>query len=99
MDKFNNNQDINISTIYSCFDIEKDSVWDKVINYNFPSDDVFKDYIEDSAIRLRISKLRTQKQLLKVKVGQTENFDEKYNYLSEMKNIDDQIAKLEKDIK
>lgn len=99
LDKVSNNQDINISTIYSCFDIEKDSVWDKVINYQFPQDDVFDEYLNDSVRRLRINKLQVQKQIIKAKISSLNNFDEKYEYLSKIKTIDEQIEKLEKETK
>ena len=99
LDKLSNNQDINISTIYSCFDIEKDSVWDKVINYQFPHDEVFEYYLNDSVTRLRISKLNNQKQVIKSRLSNVVNLDEKFALLGQMKNIDDQILKLKKEIK
>lgn len=99
LDKLRNNQDINISTIYACFDIEKDSVWDKVINYAFPADDVFNEYIAESIIRLRINKLQNLKQQFQAKIQNAETLDEKFNYLNEIKLIDEQISNIKKDIK
>lgn len=96
-EKLNKGEDINISTIYSCFDIETDSVWDKVINYNFPNDEVFNDYLQDSVKRLRVGKLKSERQILKAKMAQCQNIDEKYSYLSQIKLLDDSIAKLEKE--
>ncbi|MBQ3502947.1 MAG: toprim domain-containing protein, partial [Clostridia bacterium] len=98
-DKINNKQDINISTIYSCFDIEKDSVWDKVINYKFPADEVFNSYLQDCVVRLRISKLKIKKQTLKINLASINDFEQKYQILAEMKSIDEQIAQLEKEVK
>ena len=99
LDKVSNNQDINISTIYSYFDIEKDSVWDKVINYQFPDESVFESYLQDSVIRLRVSKLRAQKMIVKSRISNATSFDEKYEYLAKIKQIDENIAKLEKELK
>ena len=99
LDKLSNNQDINISTIYSCFDIEKDSVWDKVINYQFPAEEVFDSYLHDCVLRLRVNKLKLSKQIIKSKMTSASNFDQKYEYLAQMKLIDEQIAKLEKETK
>ena len=99
LDKLSNNQDINVSTIYSCFDIEKDSVWDKVINYQFPDESIFDSYLKDCEYRLRISNLRRAKQELKSKLTITMNFDEKCETLAKLKLLDDQIAKMEKEIK
>lgn len=96
LDKYNKKEDINISTIYSCFDIEKDSEWDNVINYIFPSDEVFNDYFSDAVLRLRIDKLKKQKQDLKNKIARVKDIDEKYNYLAQMQELDNKIIKLEK---
>ena len=99
LDKLSNNQNINISTIYSCFDIEKDSVWDKVINYQFPQVDVFEDYLNDCVMRLKINKLQAKRQLTASKLASANNFDEKYEYLNELKIIDEQISNLKKETK
>lgn len=99
LNKLSNNQDINISTIYSYFDIESGSVWDKVINYEFPQEQVFQAYLQDSVVRLKINKLLQNKQILKSKMTQANNIDEKFACLQEMKIIDEQISKLEKDVK
>ena len=68
----------------------------KVINYSFPQDDVLAEYIKDSVIRLRINKLKIKKQELKLKITESQNLDEKFNYLSSMREIDEQILKLER---
>ncbi|MBQ7798548.1 MAG: DNA primase [Clostridia bacterium] len=97
LDKLSNNQDINISTIYSCFDIEKDSAWDKIINYQFPQGEVLDNYLKDCLLRLKINKLEHEGQIIKSKMSKSNNFDEKYEYLSKLKVIDEQIAKLKKE--
>ncbi len=97
LNKLDNNQDINISTIYSTFDIEKEGLWDRIINYQFPKDEVFDAYFKDCVKRLKISKLNNQKQALKTKMTSVESFDEKYEYLNQMKLIDEQIATLKKE--
>lgn len=98
-DKVKAGENINISTIYSNFDIETDSEWDKVINYNFPSDEVLIDYIKDATIRLRISSLKARKQQLKTKISETTDIEQKYKYLAEISEIDKQISSLEKEEK
>ena len=81
------NSDINISTIYSTFDIEPNSVWDNVINYRFPKDEVLDEYIKDSVVRLRVNKLKVEKQSLKTRISECENCDKKYEYLAKMRDI------------
>jgi DNA primase len=99
LDKISNNQDINISTVYSDFDIASDSVWDKVINYQFPSDEVFNSYLRDCEYRLRINKFRKAKQEIKSQLSASTNLDEKYDCLAKLKLIDSQIAKMEEELK
>ena len=99
LDKISNNQDINISTIYSYFDIEKDSVWDKVINYQFPDEEIFDKYLRDCEYRLRINKFQKAKQEIKSKLSISMDFDEKCDCLARLKLLDDQIAKMEKELK
>ena len=94
--KLSANSDINISTIYSTFDIEPNSVWDNVINYRFPKDEVLDEYIKDSVVRLRVNKLKVEKQALKTQISECENCDRKYEYLAKMRDIDSQILKLER---
>ncbi len=96
-DKLKSGENINISTIYSSFDIEADSVWDKVINYNFPNDEVLNNYIKDAVVRLKVNKLKVNKQTLKQKISQTNDIEQKYKYLAEMNELDKQISSLEKD--
>ena len=98
-DKINAGKDLNISTIYSCFDIGKDSVWDKVINYTFPDEKVLADYIQDCENRLRINKLQKAKQFIKSQLSITMDFDQKCECLAKLKLLDEQIAKMEKETK
>lgn len=96
VDKINANQQTNISTVYSCFDIVKDSEWDKVINYTFPADEVFDEYLTDSIQRLRVNRLKNKKQSLKARIENCQNLDEKYAMLAEIQQLDKQINELEK---
>ena len=47
LDKISNNQDINISTVYSDFDIASDSVWDKPERIRRKRN-VFLDFVDES---------------------------------------------------
>lgn len=96
-EKLNNSQNINISTLYSTFNILPDSVWDKIINYNFPDESVFKDYFYDSVKRLRISSLKTKKDDFKAQLNHISSLDQMYYIVGKIKELDDAIKKIEED--
>ena len=60
---------------------------------------MFGNYLRDCEYRLRINKFRKAKQQIKSKLSSSLNFDEKYDYLARLKALDDQIAKMEEEMK
>ena len=94
-EKFNSGQVINISTLYSIFDIKADSLWDKVINYNFPNSEIFIPYFNDATKRLKIGILRQKKEDIKKSLAQINNLDEIYLLMAKISEIDNEIKKLD----
>lgn len=95
LEKIKSEQNINISTLYSSFNITPNSVWDKIINYNFPEDVVFKDYFYESVKRLRITSLKTKKEDLKLQLNHISSLDQMYYIVGKIKEVDDMIKKIE----
>ena len=91
---YKENKTINISSLYTIFSISPNSVWDKVINFNFPQDEVFKEYLADSTRRLRIFILKQRKELYKTQLSKISSIEEMYNYMAKIKEIDQLILKL-----
>ena len=97
LEKVNSAQNINISTLYSTFNITPNSVWDKIINYNFPEESVFNDYFYDSVKRLRISSLKAKKDEYKAQLNHINSLDQMYYIVGKIKEVDDMIKKIEED--
>lgn len=97
LEKTKTAQNINISTLYSSFDIAPNSVWDKIINYNFPDEVVFKDYFYDSVKRLRIFSLKAKKEKYKSQLNHISSLDQMYYIVGKIKEVDDMIKKIEED--
>lgn len=95
LEKEKTEQNINISTLYSNFNITPNSIWDKIINYNFPEDIVFKDYFYDSVKRLRITALKTKKDNYKSQLNHITSLDQMYYIVEKIKEIDIMIKKIE----
>ena len=94
-DKIETGQNINISTVYSMFDIAPNSLWDKVINYPFPDDNVFLNYFNESVRRLRISILRAKKIALTNNLKNISTMEEMVEKIGKIKEIDAMINKIE----
>jgi len=85
---------VNISSLYTIYSITPNSVWDKVINFNFPDDEVFEVFLQDSTKRLRVNLLKQRKEQYKLMLKNIASIDEMYAYMAKIKEIDDLILKL-----
>jgi len=85
---------INVSMLYSMFDIAPNSVWDKIINYNFPTDEVFAKFFKESITRLKISSLKQMKEEYKSALKGIDNLEKMYVIMAKIKEIDEEINKL-----
>lgn len=97
LEKQSLNQIINISSLYLSFNITSDSVWDKIINYNFPTEDVFNSYFYDSVKRLRISIFKIKKEEYKAQLNHISSLDQMYYIVGKIKEIDELIKKVEEE--
>lgn len=91
--KIENNKDYNVSTLFDNFNINSNSLIDRVINYVFPADNVFDNYLHDTIKRIKIYELENARDKLKEKLLNAVSDDEKYACLNELKNITDKINK------
>lgn len=94
--KMDNKENINISTIYSIFNIVPNSVWDKVINYNFPDNSVFNDYFFDSLNRLRLKLIKDKRKRLTTSLKSIKDSEELKKVMKQISEIDEIIAKINK---
>ena len=91
--KIENNSNYNVSTLFDSFEISSNSLIDRVINYNFPSDDVYDAYLKDTIKRVRLLELQREYAQIKEKVNNSITDDEKYLYLAKLMELDKQIKK------
>lgn len=94
--KIKDNKDYNVSTLFDNFDINSNSLIDKVINYIFPAEDVFDSYLNDTIKRVKIYQLEQERDLIKNKMLNSSTDDEKYYCLNKLKEITDKINKEKK---
>ena len=93
MEKIGNNKDFNISTLFDNFNITPNSLIDKVINYNFPPEDVFETMMKDTIKRVKIYELQQQKEDVINQMNNSTSMEERYNCLNKIKELDDKINK------
>lgn len=92
--KKDTNSEIMITNLFNDFQIENDSDLNKIINYNFDLLDVVdKEYYADCLKTLKINRLNKQKNDLKDKLKTAKDNEQIFEYLSEIKKIDEEIKK------
>ncbi len=92
-EKIDNNSDYNVSMLFDNFDIEDKSLIDQVINYEFPPEDVYNQYLEDTIKRVKIYELSKSLDELKTKMKNSKTVDEQISYLPKIKEIQEKINK------
>lgn len=94
IDKIENNKDYNVSTLFDSFEIKANSLIDRVINYVFPNDDVFEQYLNDTIKRIKIYELEKQVQEVQSKMLHSNSMEEQYVYLREYQQLREQIEEV-----
>ena len=94
--KIENNKDYNVSSLFDSFDVKANSLIDKVINYNFPADEVFETYLKETIKKVRIYELEKERDLIKNKMLNATTDEEKYESLKQLQEITSIINKEKK---
>jgi len=94
--KIENNKEYNVSTLFDSFEINANSLIDKVINYTFPAENVFGTYLAETIKRIKVYELEKERDLIKNKMLNSETDEERYLYLNKLKEITDKINKEKK---
>ena len=92
-EKIENKKDFNVSTLFDNFEISDKSLIDRVINYNFPDDQVYNSFLSDTIKRVYRLELEQQKQYYTELMAHSSTDIEKYEYLNKIKEISDKINK------
>jgi len=94
VEKINNNKDCAVSSLFDNFEISSNSLIDKVINYSFPSDDVYDQYLNETIQKIKIHDLEQQKKLLQQNLNNVDTLDERIDILNNMKQIENKIKEV-----
>ena len=95
-EKIAENKNYNVSSLFDNFEIRANSLIDKVINYNFPSDEVFGTYLNDTIKRIKIYELEKMRDEIKNKMLNATSDEEKYAALNQLTEITNRITKEKK---
>lgn len=93
VEKIEENKSYNVSTLFDNFDINANSLIDKVINYVFPNEDVFDNYLKDTIKRVHIYELENERDKIKELMLTSTTDAERYAYMDKLKDITQAIAK------
>lgn len=85
--KINNKEDVNVSTLFDNFEITKNSLIDRVINYVFPAGDVYKQFLSDTIKRVKLIELENELAHLKVGLNQIKDDSELNQTLKRMQEL------------
>ena len=97
VDKIQNNKDYTVSTLFDNFEIKNNSLIDKVINYVFPSNEVYEKYLADTIKRVKVYELEKTLLQTKQKMLSSATIEEQLVYLKEMQSIEKQINEVKSD--
>lgn len=93
-EKIKNNQDFSVSALFDNFDINSKSLIDKVINYNFPADDVYETYLKETINKIKVNKLEKLKKDLQASLNNCSSQEELETKLNEMRQIEIKIKEV-----
>jgi len=91
--KIEENKEYNVSTLFDSFEISSNSLIDRVINYVFPSDDVYETFLKDTIKRVKLDELQNEYNKVKEKMLNSITDNEKYLYLEKLKDLTEKIRK------
>jgi hypothetical protein len=91
--KIKENANYNVSTLFDNFEIDANSLIDKVINYSFPEEQVFDNYLKDTIKRVKIYQLEQERDKVKDYMLKSSSTEEQYAYVEKLKEIDAMIKK------
>ena len=79
--------DVTASCLFDNFEVTKDSLIDKVINYQFPADDVFAVMLKDAVKRVKIYLLEQEKVKCQASMAIALTDDERLKYLKRIQEL------------
>ena len=94
VEKIENNKDYTVSSLFDNFEINSNSLIDKVINYVFPDDGVYETYLTETIKKIKITELEQAKKTLQNALNTCTTQDEIVQKLNEIKQIENKIKEV-----
>jgi len=94
VEKIENNKDYTVSSLFDNFEINSNSLIDKVINYVFPDDSVYETYLTETIKKIKITELEQAKKTLQNALNTCTTQDEIVQKLNEIKQIENKIKEV-----
>lgn len=91
--KIQENADYNVSTLFDNFEISNNSLIDQVINYVFPRDDIYQQYLQETIKRVKLHELKQEKERLTKLMNDSNSIEGRFAYLAKIQEIDEKIKK------
>ena len=85
--KLTENKDVPVASLFDEFEINNNSLIDKVINYSFPEEDVFSLYLSDTIKRAKRYALEQEREKIKQKMLIAQTDSEQLEYLAKLQEI------------
>ena len=85
--KLTENKDVPVASLFDEFEINNNSLIDKVINYSFPEEDVFALYLSDTIKRAKRYALEQEREKIKQKMLIAQTDSEQLEYLAKLQEI------------
>lgn len=92
-EKITNGQNYNASTLFDNFDIDKNSLIDRVINYDFPTDDVYPVFLSETIARVRLYSLQKERNRIQKELDSAKTDQEIVDGLKKLQDITERINK------
>ncbi len=92
-EKITNGQNYNASTLFDNFDIDKNSLIDRVINYDFPTDDVYPVFLSETIARVRLYSLQKERNRIQKELDNAKTDQEIVDGLKKLQEITERINK------
>jgi len=94
VEKIENNKDYAVSSLFDNFEINSNSLIDKVINYVFPDDSVYETYLSETIKKIKITELEQAKKTLQNVLNNCTTQDEIIQKLNQIKQIENKIKEV-----
>ena len=93
VERIKENKEFNSSTLFDNFEITNNSLIDQVINYKFPSDDVYDNFVKETINTVKIYELTQEKDDLTKQMLAIQDIDKQRELLKKIGQLDKELIR------